>query len=92
MEKIYKSYSKVIDGTTYFFVKQFLVFSEIPNVEPILEKYGMHTDFDKACNIAALHDEVIKKKLLQDIENEQSLVKVIEINDINYKEIRTAVV
>jgi len=92
MKKIYKSYSKVIDGTTYFFVKQFLVFPEIPNVEPVLEKYGMHTDFDKACNIAALHDEVIKKKLLQDIINEQSLVKVIEINDINYKEIRTAVV
>lgn len=92
MKKIYKSYNKVIDGTTYFFVKQFLVFPEIPNVEPILEKYGMHTDFNKACNIAALHDEVIKKKLLQDIENEQSLVKVIEINDINYKEIRTAVV
>lgn len=92
MKKIYKSYNKVIDGTTYFFVKQFLVFPEIPNVEPILEKYGMHTDFNKACNIAALHDEIIKKKLLQDIENEQSLVKVIEINDINYKEIRTAVV
>lgn len=92
MKKIYKSYNKVIDGTTYFFVKQFLVFPEIPNVEPILEKYGMHINFDKACNIAALHDEVIKKKLLQDIENEQSLVKVIEINDINYKEIRTAVV
>jgi len=92
MEKIYKSYSKVIDGTTYFFVKQFLVFSEIPNVEPILEKYGMHTDFNKACSIAALHDGIIKKKLLQNIENEKSLVKVIEINDINYKEIRTAVV
>ena len=92
MKKIYKSYNKVIDGTTYFFVKQFLVFPEIPNVEPILEKYGMHTDFNKACNIAALHDKVIKKKLLQDIENEQSLVKVIEINDINYIDIRTAVV
>ena len=92
MEKVYRSYSKVIDGTTYFFVKQFLVFPEIPNVDPLLEKYGMHTDFNKACSIAALYDGIIKKKLLQNIESEQSLVKVIEINDINYKEIRTAVV
>jgi hypothetical protein len=92
MEKVFRSYSKVIDGTTYFFVKQFLVFPEIPNVEPILEKYGMHTNFDKACNIAGLHDEVLKKKLLQEIENEESLVKVIEIDDIHYKDIKTVVV
>jgi hypothetical protein len=92
MEKVYRSYSKVIDGSTYFFVKQFLEFPEIANVQPVLEKYGMHTNFDKACNIAGLHDEVIKKRLLQEIENEESSVKVIEIDDINYKGIRTAVV
>lgn len=92
MEKVFKSYSKVIDGSTYFFVKQFLVFPEIPNVQPVLEKYGMHTDFDKACNIAGLHDEAIKKRLLQEIENEESMVKVIEIDDINYKGIKAAIV
>jgi hypothetical protein len=92
MEKVYRSYRKVIDGSTYFFVKQFLVFPEIPNVQPVLEKYGMHTDFDKACNIAGLKDEIIKMKLLQEIENEESLVKVIEIDDINYKDIKAAVV
>ncbi len=92
MEIVYTSYSKLIDGSTYFFVKQFLVFPEIPNVQPVLEKYGMHTDFDKACNIAGLHDSTIKSKLLQEIESQESLVKVIEIDDVSYKNTRAAVV
>jgi len=92
MEIVYTSYSKLIDGSTYFFVKQFLVFPEIPNVQPVLEKYGMHTDFDKACNIAGLQDPTIKNKLLQEIENQESLVKVIEIDDVSYKNTRAAVV
>jgi hypothetical protein len=61
-------------------------------VQPVLEKYGMHTDFDKACNIAGVQDSTIKKKLLQEIENQESLVKVIEIDDVNYKDTRAAVV
>lgn len=84
MEKIYNSYTKVIDGTTYFFVKQFLIFSELPGVPPVLEKYGMHTSFEKACSIAGVKDKSIQKQLLETLENHTPLAKVIGIDDANY--------
>lgn len=84
MEKIYNSYTKVIDGTTYFFVKQFLIFNELQGVAPVLEKYGMHTNFEKACNIAGVKEESIKKQLLASLENHSPLAKVIGIDDANY--------
>lgn len=84
MEKIYNSYTKVIDGTTYFFVKQFLVFNELQGVPPVLEKYGMHTNFEKACSIAGVTEEGIKKYLLKSLEDHSPLAKVIGIDDANY--------
>ena len=84
MQNVYTAYSKVLDGTTYFFVKEFLVFPELKNVPPILEKYGMHTDFDKACGIASLHDTQIKKQLLAQMESYTQLAKVIEIDNASY--------
>lgn len=84
MQNVYTAYTKVIEGTTHFFVKEFLVFPELKNVPPILEKYGMHTDFDKACGIASLHDKQIKKQLLADMESHSPLAKVIEIDDTSY--------
>lgn len=84
MQNVYTAYSKVLDGTTYFFVKEFLVFPELKNVPPILEKYGMHADFDKACAIASLHDAQIKKQLLAQMESYTQLAKVIEIDNVSY--------
>ena len=84
MQNVYTAYTKVIDGTTYFFVKEFLVFPELKNVPPVLEKYGMHTDFDKACVIASLHDTQIKKQLLAEMESHSPLAKVIEIDNASY--------
>lgn len=84
MEKVYTAYTKVLDGTTHFFVKQFLVFPDLKNVDPILEKYGMHTDFNKACGIALLFDENIKNQLRSDMESHSPLAKVIEIADNSY--------
>lgn len=84
MQNVYTAYTKVIEGTTHFFVKEFLVFPELKNVPPILEKYGMHTDFDKACGIASLHDPQIKKQLLAEMESNTPLAKVIEIDDTSY--------
>jgi len=84
MQNVYTAYTKVIDGTAYFFIKEFLVFPELKNVSPVLEKYGMHTDFDKACDIASLHDNLIKKQLLAEIENHSPLAKVIEIDTTSF--------
>ena len=84
MQNIYTAYTKVIEGTTYFFIKEFLVFPELKNVPPVLEKYGMHTDFDKACDIALLHDNKIKKQLLVEMESHTPLAKVIEIDNTLY--------
>ena len=84
MQNVYTAYTKVIDGTTYFFVKEFLVFPDLKNVPPILEKYGMHTDFEKACGIALLNDDLIKKQLLADMESHTPLAKVIEIDNASY--------
>jgi hypothetical protein len=63
MEKSYSAYEKTINGTTFYFVKQYRVFPEYKNVPPLLETYGMHTDFQKACGIASIHDEEVQQEL-----------------------------
>jgi hypothetical protein len=79
MEHSYTAYTKLIDNKTHFFVKKFQVFPELKTVPPILECYGMHTDFDKCCAIAGINDSAIKKQLLQDIENNAPMAKVIHL-------------
>jgi len=67
MEKFYTSYERTIDGTTYYFVKQFKVFPEYKTVPPILETYGMHTNFCKACSIARIDDPEIQKNMADEL-------------------------
>ena len=66
MEHYYTAYTKTINNTPYYFVKKYTRFTEFNNAPDILESYGMHTDFDKACNIAAVYDEAIKKQLFKE--------------------------
>jgi len=56
METFYKAYTKTEQNKLYYFVKRYLSFPEYKDVEDILEGYGMHTDFDKACNIAGINN------------------------------------
>ena len=63
MENFYTAYTKTIDGVTFHFVKHFQTFPEYENVPPLLENYGMHTDFYKACKIALVEDKIIQKQL-----------------------------
>jgi hypothetical protein len=84
METIYTSYTKKIQATTYYFVKKFMVFPELKGVPPVLESFGMHTDFDKACTIASVSDADIKKQLLQEIEGGGRQAKVIDLNEIGF--------
>ncbi len=67
MEKIYFAYERTIGGKQFYFIKQYLVFPEYNNVPPLLQQYGMHTDFNKACNISMIQDTAIQKKLSIDL-------------------------
>ena len=69
METIFTSYTKKIEGSLFYFVKRFIVFPGLSNMPPVQDGFGMHTDFDKACAIAGLYDEGIKKQLLAEIES-----------------------
>lgn len=63
MENFYTAYTKTIDGTAFHFVKHFQTFPEYKNVPPLLQNYGMHTDFYKACKIAMITDKTIQQQL-----------------------------
>jgi hypothetical protein len=80
MENYYTAYTKVINGVTYYFVKKYKTFPEYKNVHPVLENYGMHADFEKACNIAMIHDKVIRKQLLESLEHSATTGKLVHIN------------
>ena len=80
MELYYTSYTKTINNTNYFFVKKYTKFSEFKDAPAILESFGMHTNFDKACAIACVNDPVIKERLFKEVTPE-----------LNYRQINSAI-
>ena len=80
MENYYTAYTKVIDGVTFYFVKKYKTFPEYQDVRPILENYGMHSDFDKACKIAMIDDKAIRRQLLNNLEQNLTTAKLIQMN------------
>lgn len=85
MENYYTSYSKVVQNKTYYFVKKFLKFPEFNNVPDVLVGYGMHTEFEKACAIAMIHDPKIKQKLLNEMEGKVEQSKVVDMHYGNFE-------
>lgn len=81
MELFYTSYTKTINNTNYFFVKKYTKFSEFKDVPAILESFGMHTNFDKACAIACVIDPAIKERLLKEATPE-----------LNYRQVNGAII
>ncbi len=67
MNTFYTAYSKTINGTTFYFVKNYQTFPEFQNVAPVLETYGMHTNFKQACKIAMIFDAEIQHKLQSEV-------------------------
>ncbi len=67
MENIYSAYVRTVNGNPYFFVKKFQVFPEYKDLPPILDTYGMHTDFAKACKIAMISDKLIQQQLINEL-------------------------
>jgi hypothetical protein len=86
METVYTAYTKLLDYKTYYFVKKFLTFPEFKDVSPIMESYGMHTNFDKACSIAGLTDPAIKEKLLLQTEETTQRGILVELANTNFSE------
>ena len=79
MKTFSTAYVKTINGTPFYFVKTYQTFPEYQDVQAVLETYGMHTNFKKACNIAQLHDTEHQKQLLNKIENNAAICKVIPL-------------
>ncbi len=95
MERYYTSYTKKINNTTYYFVKKYRRYTELKNSPAILESYGMHPDFNKACSIASIQDNAIKQRLFkeaslglyygQNMSTTPELSKSLRIENINNK-------
>lgn len=79
MENFYNAYSKTVNGQTYFFVKKYLTFPEFNNVPDVLAGYGMHTDFDKACKIAMVHEPEIIERLRLSASKAEAKAPVIHL-------------
>ena len=80
MENFYTAYKKTIDGVTFYFVKKYQTFPEYKDVSSILQNYGMHTDFKKACKIAMISNGAIQEHLLSTLEDKAVYTKVIKLN------------
>ncbi len=80
MENFYTAYTKVIQNTTFYFVKKFTIFPEFKDMPAVLESFGMHTDFNKACDIASINDETTRKNLFEDVQNQDISAKIIHMN------------
>jgi hypothetical protein len=63
MEHYYSAYTRTINNNLYFFIKKYIRYNEVKDTPAILEGFGMHTDFDKACNIAGIKDAELKEWL-----------------------------
>lgn len=80
MEYYYTAYTKVLQDVTFYFVKKFITFPEFKDMSDVLESYGMHKDFNRACEIALVDDEQIRKQLLEDIQANEISAKVVHMN------------
>jgi hypothetical protein len=67
MEYLYHSYTKLIDDQIHYFVKKILTFPEFTGVTDVQVGYGMHTDFEKACNICGINDSACRKQILLEL-------------------------
>ena len=68
MEHIYTIDTKMLQGKVHYFVKKIMVLPEFKGLADIVVGYGMHTNFEKACSIAEIHDEAARQLLLLKLE------------------------
>jgi hypothetical protein len=80
MENFYTAYTRIVQDTTFYFVKKYMTFPEYKDTPTLLESYGMHTNFERACHIALIADQAIQRQLLEDLQNKANSAKVIHMN------------
>ena len=81
MENFYTAYTKVVQNTTFYFVKKYITFPEYKDVPGILDSYGMHTNFERACEIAAIKEKEIRQNLFADLQNcDENSARIIHMN------------
>jgi len=68
MKYSYIAYTKLIDNKIHYFVKKFMTFPEYDAVGDVQVGYGMHTNFEIACNICGIYDSTRSKQLLIELE------------------------
>jgi hypothetical protein len=84
MEYSYSAYTKLINNQTYYFVKKYVLFPELKDVEPVLANYGMHIDFYRACSIASIYDEDIRQQLFKEAQATVQQAKLIDFNAVKF--------
>ena len=80
MEYFYTAYTKKIADKNYFFIKRHMVFPELNNAASVLDGYGMHTDFNKACDIAGINKTSIRQELWTSVSPHEQTARIIHIN------------
>jgi hypothetical protein len=81
MVNIYECYIKLIEGKKHYFVKRFLHLTDCENVIDILDGYGMHTEFKKACIIAGIKEADIQQQIFDSMNISSVEAKVICMNN-----------
>ncbi|MEO5649665.1 MAG: hypothetical protein ABIR03_07045 [Ginsengibacter sp.] len=77
MEIIYTAYTREVNNQILFFVKKFTSFPDYENAPKVLDNYGMHSNFFRACDIAEIYDEAIINNLLDQLHIIPESAKVI---------------
>ena len=67
MEIIYTAYIREVNNQPFYFVKRFTSFSQLKNVDPVLDTMGMHKNFYRACDLANVFDPEIIKNLYNEL-------------------------
>ena len=80
MENFYTAYTRVVQDATFYFVKKYVTFPEYKDAPAVLETYGMHTDFNRACQIAQINEKEIRDYLLANLQDNPGSAKVIHMN------------
>lgn len=83
MEKIYKAYQRKVNNEVLYFVKEYYSFPDLSDSAVILENYGMHANFFKACKIAQIRDKQVIRSLHQQFEPEKHEGKIVSIETEN---------
>lgn len=83
MENIFTAYTREINNQTFYFVKKFVTFPEYNDGIQILDSYGMHHDFMKACNIANIHDESVINNLSDQLRIIPEAARIIPMHKKN---------